>query len=109
MVAADSPGPRIAVVDWETAAIGPGVIDLAALVEGQWSPDARMALLDGYLAGRDGRATQSAREETAIDLTCARLHLCLELVALPAAFDPPADQRADWLAKAGRLAEQLPW
>src|SRR5437763_8396237 len=46
--------PRISPLDWETAAVGPGVLDLAALVEGTWDETARDALCRAYLEGRDG-------------------------------------------------------
>jgi hypothetical protein len=98
---------RIAVLDWETAAIGSGVVDLAALVEGQWTTEQRTALIVAYVVGRDGAARSSTVEHTTIELACARLHLCLDLLALPAEFDPPADQTADWLDLAVRLAGEV--
>jgi hypothetical protein len=98
---------RIAVLDWETAAIGPGVVDLAALVEGQWTAEQRTALIVAYLLGRDGAAVRSTIEHRTIVLECAPIHLCLDLLALPAEFDPPADQTADWLDLAVRLAGEV--
>lgn len=98
---------RVAVLDWETAAIGPGVIDLAALTEGEWTPEQRAALAAAYLHGRDGGADPAAVRRTEIDLACARLHLCLELLAMPADFEPPIDHTADWLDIAVRLAAEV--
>jgi hypothetical protein len=98
---------RIAVLDWETAAIGPGIVDLAALVEGRWTAEQRMALVIAYLLGRDGAAVPSTVEQTTVELACARLHLCLDLLALPADFDPPTDQSTDWLDLAVRLAVEV--
>ena len=98
---------RIAILDWETAAIGPGIVDLAALVEGRWTAEQRKDLIVAYLLGRDGAAPTSTVDRTTLELACARLHLCLDLLALPADFDPPADQTADWLDLAVGLAGEV--
>ncbi len=98
---------RAAVLDWETAAIGPGVMDLAALTEGSWTPEQRSALVSAYLRGRDGTVDPAVARRTAIDLACARLHLCLEMLAMPLEFEPPADHTADWLDIAVRLAGEV--
>jgi hypothetical protein len=98
---------RVAVLDWETAAIGPGIIDLAALTEGAWTTEQRSALVSAYLRGRDGTVDPSVARRTGIDLACARLHLCLEMLAMPAEFEPPADHTADWLDIAVRLAGEV--
>jgi hypothetical protein len=106
IVVADRPEPRrVAALDWETAAIGAGVLDLAALVEGDWTPADRTAFVTAYLQGAGGADLES----TLLDLACARLHLCLELLGLPAGFDPPADVAADWLDRAVSLTKELPW
>jgi hypothetical protein len=98
---------RAAVLDWETAAIGPGVIDLAALTEGSWTPEQRGALVSAYLRGRDGTVDASVARRTAIDLACARLHLCLEMLAMPLEFEPPDDHTADWLDIAVGIAGEV--
>ena len=42
-----------------------------------------------------------------VDLACARLQLCLELLALPQGFDPPEDHAGDWAGRAARLTAEL--
>ena len=45
-------GGRICVVDWQSAAIGPGVIDLASLTEGQWPPRLAREAVEAYVRAR---------------------------------------------------------
>lgn len=42
------PTRKVAVVDWETAALGPGLIDLASLTAGRWTPAERQAMVEAY-------------------------------------------------------------
>jgi hypothetical protein len=104
------PGPpaRICAVDWETAALGAGVLDLAALVEGDWDDATRADLCRAYLQGRDGAAPPAALAALEVDLACARVQLCLEILALPHGFDPPEDHAADWAGRAAALVALVP-
>ena len=40
----------VAVIDWETAAVGPGVFDLASISSGKWTADQREAMWLAYAA-----------------------------------------------------------
>ena len=94
-------GPvRVAPVDWELAAEGPGVVDLAALVSGGWKDEDREAIVSAY------RSRMSAFSDEALDL--ARLHVAvLWLGWAPASWVPPEGQRHNWLGEAIALAEKL--
>jgi aminoglycoside/choline kinase family phosphotransferase len=48
MLRGGSPGQRIAVIDWETAALGPGTFDLVSLTSGKWTPEQRHAMRVAY-------------------------------------------------------------
>ena len=50
LVVRDDRDPRVCPIDWEMAAIGPGLVDLAALVGG-WDPPERERLVAAYLSG----------------------------------------------------------
>lgn len=94
-------GWRICPVDWETAAIGPGLLDLAALVSGSWDELARRDLA---LAYRDALATASG-ETSPVEAFLAGLELCRILVAVQwlgrlGPHVPPPWQRHDWLDEA---------
>ncbi len=85
---------RIAAVDWETAALGPGALDLAALVTG-WDPAASRAISGAYGAVDPG------------DLAAARLLLALQWLSWSRDWRAPPEHRRDWLAEAHAAAEEL--
>jgi thiamine kinase-like enzyme len=95
-------GVRIAPVDWEMAAIGPGLVDVAALTAG-WGPEQRRELVDAY---RDeiGGDTETGMEEA---LACSRLHLAMQWLGWSPGWSPPPEHRRDWLGEALRAAEEL--
>jgi aminoglycoside phosphotransferase (APT) family kinase protein len=94
-------GVRVAPVDWELAAVGSGLSDLAALVAG-W-PDADREALAAAYAGAPGVAPFSSRE-----LQLARLQVAIQWLGwAPPEWEPPEGQRHDWLAEALVLAEEL--
>lgn len=99
LVAAAAAEPRIAPVDWELAATGPGLTDLAALVSGNWAAKDRAAIAAAY-AGAAGVSLEG--------LDFARLQLAIQWLGwAPAAWTPPQGQRYDWLAEAIALSECL--
>jgi hypothetical protein len=40
--------PQVVVIDWETAALGPGTVDLVSLTSGKWTTEAREAMRAAY-------------------------------------------------------------
>jgi aminoglycoside phosphotransferase (APT) family kinase protein len=103
LIATSGEAVRICPVDWEMAAIGPGLIDLAALTTG-WDAPQQDALIRAYrLAAADDR---SARE-SAIDFDCCRLHLAIRMLGWSEAWVPPPQHAHDWLAEAERLVNRL--
>jgi thiamine kinase-like enzyme len=92
---------RVAPVDWELAAVGPGLTDLAALVSG-WPDADRRAIAAAYAAERGVPAF------TARDLDFARLQVAIQWLGwAPPEWEPPQGQRHDWLGEALALAEGL--
>jgi aminoglycoside phosphotransferase (APT) family kinase protein len=92
---------RVAPIDWELAAVGPGLTDLAALVSG-WDEPAREQLAAAY-AAEPGVPAFSRR-----DLDFARLQVAIQWLGwAPPEWEPPEGQRHDWLAEAVELAEGL--
>jgi|SRR5215218_803077 len=92
---------RVAPVDWEMTAIGPGLTDLAALVSG-WPEADRHAIAAAY-ASEAGVPAFSER-----DLDLARLQVAIQWLGwAPPEWVPPEGQRHDWLAEAVALAEEL--
>lgn len=87
-------GHRIAPVDWEMAGVGPGILDLAALVTG-WDPAERAAIIAAY-----GETSSQA-------LDAAQLHLALQWLGWSPDWTPPPQHARDWLADALAAAERL--
>jgi hypothetical protein len=87
-------GERVAPVDWEMAAVGAGLVDLAALVTG-WRGEERAAIVAAY-PGVDEAA-----------LAACRLHLALQWLGWSSDWMPPAAQAYDWLREARETAERL--
>jgi Ser/Thr protein kinase RdoA (MazF antagonist) len=102
LLAGEAPAPRVCPVDWELAASGPGLVDLAALVSGGWTEEDREAIVSAYRSV-DGTVPFS-REQ----LDLARLQLAIQWLGwAPPSWVPPEGQRHDWLGEALALAEGL--
>jgi thiamine kinase-like enzyme len=92
---------RVAPVDWELAAAGPGLSDLAALVSG-WAQEDREAIAAAY-ADEGGVPAFDPR-----DLDIARLQVAIQWLGwAPPEWEPPEERRHDWLAEAVALAQEL--
>ena len=99
---------RISVVDWEMAAVGPAVTDLAALTGGRLSSAEREAILATYHKARPsnrGRSEWFGPEA----LACARLQFAVQWMGWARDWSPPEEQRHDWLAEAVELGETMGW
>jgi aminoglycoside phosphotransferase (APT) family kinase protein len=102
LVAGEAEEVRVAPVDWELAASGPGLMDLAALISGDWTEVQRREMTDAY-ASRSGIPPFSATE-----LDFARLQLAVQWLGwAPPHGVAPEGQRHDWLAEAVTLADRL--
>jgi thiamine kinase-like enzyme len=96
---------RICPVDWEMAAIAPGLIDLAALIAGNWTQRQKQELARAYY---DALAPEKAIYGSFGDLWSAlricRLLLAVKWLGWSADWRAPAEHRSDWLAEAMQLA-----
>jgi Ser/Thr protein kinase RdoA (MazF antagonist) len=98
---------RVCPVDWEMAAIGPGPIDLAALVGG-WGASERHRLVGRYREGfAEAGTTAPNPEALAADVSRFRLHLALQWLGWASEWRPPAEHAHDWVGEALVLAEEL--
>jgi hypothetical protein len=99
---------RVCPVDWEMAAHGPGLIDLAALTAGKWTDAKRAALVQAYYAALASAGAGWADERAFLEaLDYCRLHLAVQWLGWAPDWVPPPAQAQDWLGEALRLAEQL--
>jgi len=106
---------RVAPVDWEMAAVGPGLIDLAALVAGNWTNFKRTAIALAYFDERKkvtaARSGESDPLGDSVRLTWlldhARLHLAIQWLGWSDRWLPPTEHRHDWMREMTELAEKI--
>jgi Phosphotransferase enzyme family len=97
---------RVCPVDWEMAGIGPGMLDLAALVGG-WSHAERDRLVRAYLEGLAHGDPVLRVELPDAGLGACRLHLALQWLGWSTDWRPPPEHAHDWLGEALGLSEEL--
>lgn len=95
-------------VDWEMAALGPPLLDLAALMSGRWSTNDRIAMARAY---REGTRSVGVRSpvlgELLLEVTACRLLLAVQWLGWAAEWTAPAEHQNDWLEEAERCAREL--
>jgi hypothetical protein len=97
---------RCCPVDWEMAAMGPGLVDLAALTAGKWTEEQRTRLAAAYHADLvPGAGPPPKAFWTALD--CCRLHLAVQWLGWSPGWSPPPEHAWDWLGEALALTEKL--
>jgi Phosphotransferase enzyme family len=101
-------GWRIRPVDWEMAAVGPGLIDLAALTSGAWTESERTEMAAAYhdswlCEGMPGFPL----DELLLPLDDCRLHLAIQWLGWAPDWSPPQQNAHDWLAEAITLSEKM--
>ena len=94
-------------VDWEMAALGPPLVDLACLVAGRWSDDQRADMADTYYLEVGAQAGDvPPRDHYLKTLDCCLFHLAITNLGWSDAWTPPPDHAHDWLGDALRLGEK---
>ncbi len=101
-------GWHIRPVDWEMAAIGPGLIDLAALSSGAWAESERMKMAAAY---HDALGSEARSAFPLNDLLMAlddcRLYLAFKWLGWAPDWSPPPESAHDWLGEAIALAGKM--
>jgi hypothetical protein len=108
---------RVCPVDWELAGVGPPLLDLAALVAGDWAEDARSTMVEVYrdafqpcsgIDGQEHRPGRSASIDPFLeDLDRCSLSLAMRCLTRPPGYPAPPQHARNWVAEAVRLAERL--
>jgi aminoglycoside phosphotransferase (APT) family kinase protein len=91
---------RIRPVDWETAGLGPGVLDLAALTAG-WEDEQRSRIVAAY------QQEQGVGPATEEQLDLARLVLAAQWSGWTKRWVPPSEHSHDWRHEVCVLVERL--
>jgi hypothetical protein len=96
---------RIRPVDWEVAALAPGLMDLADLTAGKWTAAQREAMGRAYRGELVARGV--ATGDFARDLDRCRLHKAVQWLAWSERWTPPREHAQDWMAEALAVCERL--
>ncbi len=101
-------GMRIRFIDWETAGVGPGLLDLASLTSGRLPEKHRAAMLAAYRANL-GPSRLGALPAADFDeaLAWCRLALAVQWLGWSPGWSPPPAHAHDWRAEALGLARRL--
>jgi hypothetical protein len=95
---------RICPIDWEMAAVGPGLLDLAALTSGGWSHAERDSMVLAYY---EALPSPPPFAEFLEQLECCRLQIALQWLGWASDdWQPPTEHVQDWLSevlRAGRV------
>jgi thiamine kinase-like enzyme len=94
--------PRL--VDWEMAAVGPPLLDVAALTSG-WDHETRVRLVDAYVQAAGALPWITPDFDEMMD--CCRLHLAMQWLGWSPGWSPPAEHARDWLAEAFETGARL--
>ena len=99
---------RVCPVDWELAAVGPGVVDLAAMSAGAWSREGKDAMALAYFDAMPAAGlAQPPRDEFLTALECARLCQAVQWLGWAPGWEPPPEHAQDWLRDALESAHIL--
>ena len=99
---------RVCPVDWEMTALGPGLLDLAALIAGDWTEEEKRAMALAYhdeLVPNNGWAPDV--EEFLFALDCCRLHIAVQWLGWSKRERSAPHGRHHWLAEALRVGERV--
>jgi thiamine kinase-like enzyme len=98
---------RICAVDWETAGIGAGLLDLAALISGKWTEPQRQDLARAYFEGLIREEKLNDFDQFTSDLLSCRLHVAVAWLGWTPDWQPPLAHRHNWFEEALAISQQL--
>jgi Ser/Thr protein kinase RdoA (MazF antagonist) len=95
-------------IDWEVAGVGSAVLDLAALVAGNWPEEARLRMIRAYLEQSNQLGLQVPALQSMLQLIeAARLLTAIQWLGWADGWTPPPDQARDWLRDALEAGRRL--
>ena len=99
---------RVCPVDWEMAAIGPGLVDLAGLTSGGWPREKKDAMAMAYYDALPSQVTEKLDVPTFMaDLEYCRLHQAVQWLGWSPSWSPPPEHAQNWLKEAIESSERL--
>lgn len=98
---------RVCPVDWEMAGVAPGLIDLAALALGQWTPDDLRTFFSAYLGAMPNGARTMALDDMMEAVDYCQIHLAVQWLGWFSSQPPHPSHARDWLGEAIERVERL--
>ena len=99
---------RLCPVDWEMAAIAPGLVDLAGLTSGNWKTSQKNTMARAYYdALPESSPVKCGWQKFLIDLEYCRLHQAVQWLGWSPGWAPPPEHKQNWLKEAVRCAKRL--
>jgi hypothetical protein len=99
---------RVCPVDWEMAGMGPGLLDLAALIAGSWTEAQKEALAYAYFdASVNAGMSAFTPDIFRTALLCCRLHLAIQWLGWSPGWRPPPEHAHDWMYETLHLSREL--
>jgi hypothetical protein len=99
---------RVCPIDWEMAAWGAALVDLAALCSGEWGEEERRAMALEYRASLDPQVFDTYSEADLLEgLDACRMHLAMQWLGWSENWTAPPEQAHDWLGEATAAAQAL--
>lgn len=99
---------RVCPVDWEMAGLGPGLLDLAALVAGTWDGDAVGAMAAAYVRAWAADAEPGPLQRVLPRaLAACRVFMALRWLGWSTEWEAPPEHRHDWVEEAVRQMDAL--
>lgn len=101
-------GLRVCPVDWEMAAVGPGLTDLAALTAGKWSDEQKTALALAYHSEvKSDPNGADDPDQFLVAFDYCRLQQAVQWLGWFGRRRPYSQHAQDWIGEAMRLADKL--
>jgi hypothetical protein len=99
---------QICPIDWELAALAPGLIDVAALTAGHWTDEEKRTMVAAYREALEPtKAWPPSLQDLMEAVECCQLHLCVQLLGWASNWSPPERHTQNWLREALRLAGKM--
>jgi Phosphotransferase enzyme family len=99
-------GKRVCPIDWEMSAIGPGLMDIAALAFGNWSDEDRHAIVNAYVEA-SGQSTPDALASAIEAVEYCQIHLGVLWLGWFGRRRPPEGHTRDWAGDVHARAVRL--
>lgn len=101
-------GHDVCPIDWELVGRGPGILDLAALSFGGWSPEKKRQIIQAYhdATAAEGSPAMTSRElQEAVDY--GQTHLCLRQLGWAPVWQTPEQHSRNWVHDALSIAAKI--